>query len=80
MLVGAMAPFPSMKAANLLRLLHRLGYEEVRHAGSHRKLIHATRQPISFAFHDRKTVPGGIVKKYLIDRAGLTEEEARALL
>lgn len=36
--------------------------------------------PVTFAFHDRATVPGGLVRTILVDRVGLTEAEARQLL
>ncbi len=58
-----------------------LGYEIVRQRGSHRKLESRNGYTkFGFSFHDKATVPGGKVKEILVDRVGLSEEEARELL
>jgi hypothetical protein len=36
--------------------------------------------PFTFAFHDKATIPGGLVRKILVRDVGLDEEEARKLL
>lgn len=82
--------FPSVKAPQLLRVLLRepLAYEIKKKQGSrkrkgtsHRKLVSRNGYPdIGFAFHDKKTIPGGVVKKILTQDVGLTEEEARKLI
>jgi len=71
-----------MKAARLLALLERkpLGYREVRRAGSHRRMEAPGRPPIIFAFHDKATIPGGLVRKVLTRDVELGEDEARKLL
>ena len=46
--------YPALKARKVLRLLHKIGYEQVRQTGSHRKLEAEGRLPIIFAFHDGK--------------------------
>jgi hypothetical protein len=38
------------------------------------------RPPLSFAFHEGATIPGGMVKKVLVDQVGLDAEDARCLL
>jgi predicted RNA binding protein YcfA (HicA-like mRNA interferase family) len=77
-----MNPFPSMKARRLLAVLERqpLGYEVVRRSGSHRRMQAPDRPPLTFAFHDGATIPGGLVRKILIKDVGLDEKEARKLL
>jgi hypothetical protein len=35
---------------------------------------------LTFAFHDRATVPSGLVRKVLVRDIGLAEDEARKLL
>lgn len=76
--------FPSLKAKQLLAVLTRkpLCYEVVRTKGSHKRL--ESKYPgaefISFAYHDNKTIPPGVVREMLVKRAGLTEEEAVELL
>lgn len=75
--------FPSLKARQFLALLRRkpLKYKVVAQEGSHRKLESKTGYPpIGLSYHDKDTVPPGVVRKYLIDYIGLTEEEAKRLL
>ena len=36
--------------------------------------------PLTFAFHDKATIPAGLVRKILIKDIGLAEDEARKLL
>lgn len=73
-----MADFPSLKARKLLRVLMRepLNYRIVAQNGSHRKLESDGYPPVNFAWHDGRTVPPHAVKKLLVSRIGLSEEEA----
>jgi predicted RNA binding protein YcfA (HicA-like mRNA interferase family) len=77
-----MAAFPSMKAKRLLAVLLRepLNYEIVRQRGSHRLLAAPGRPRFVFAFHDRRDLPGGLVRAVLVKDVGLEEEEALDLL
>jgi predicted RNA binding protein YcfA (HicA-like mRNA interferase family) len=78
-----MAVFPSMKARELRRVLERkpLSYETDHSRGSHFLLTSPTgHPPLRFAFHDADTVPGGLVRKILVNDVGLTEEKALGLL
>jgi hypothetical protein len=36
--------------------------------------------PLTLAFHDRATIPGGLVRKILVRDVGLAEGKARKLL
>ena len=72
--------YPSMKSSDLLRILQKLGYEEDRRAGSHRRLKADGRQPLTFAFHDGQTIPPGLVRKILIKDVGLNEQEIQEML
>jgi len=75
--------FPALKARRFLAVLQRepLGYVIVRQTGSHRKLESRHGYPdIGLSYHDKATVPPGVVRKYLCDLVGLTEEEAIDLL
>lgn len=77
-----MADFPSLKAKQLLRVLTRkpLSYRVVAQNGSHRKLESAGRPSVNFAWHDGATVPPSKVKKLLVTKIGLSEEEAHDCL
>jgi predicted RNA binding protein YcfA (HicA-like mRNA interferase family) len=71
-----------MKAKRLLAILEKqpLGYEMVRRSGSHRRMRSVEHPPLTFAFHDGATIPGGLVRKILVKDVGLDEKEARGLL
>lgn len=71
-----------MPAKQLLAVLQRapLGYVVERQRGSHRHLVTEGRPPVLFSFHDRDTVPPGLVRKILVKTVGLTVEEALRLL
>jgi predicted RNA binding protein YcfA (HicA-like mRNA interferase family) len=75
-------PFPSVKAKRLLAILKRkpLGYRVTRQSGSHRRMEAPGYPPLTFAFHDKATIPAGLVRKILVRDVGLAEDEARKLL
>jgi predicted RNA binding protein YcfA (HicA-like mRNA interferase family) len=71
-----------MKAKQLLAILHRepLKYEVVKQNGSHRKMESANgHPPLLFSFHDKDTIPPGLVRKILVNDVGLAEADARNL-
>lgn len=72
--------FPSMKSADLRRILNGLGYRETRRTGSHRRLKAKGRPDLTFAFHDGQTIPPGLVKKILTKDIGLTDDEITEVL
>ena len=72
--------FPALKARVALQLLKSIGYRIERQRGSHRKLVAEGRLPIGFAFHDRSEVPPLALRRMLVERAGLTDDEIRQLL
>jgi predicted RNA binding protein YcfA (HicA-like mRNA interferase family) len=77
-----MAQFPSLKAKRLLRVLcsDPLNYRVVRQSGSHRRLHAAALPPITWAFHDGRTLAPSEVRRVLIKHVGLAEDEALRLL
>jgi predicted RNA binding protein YcfA (HicA-like mRNA interferase family) len=74
--------FPSLRARKLLAILMRepLNYRIVRQRGSHRSLAAPGRPNVKFAWHDRVTVGGRLVRHTLVNDVGLEESEARDLL
>jgi predicted RNA binding protein YcfA (HicA-like mRNA interferase family) len=75
--------FPSLKARALLGVLCRepLAYEVSRQKGSHRVLDSRNGYPrLGFSFHDRATVPPGVVRKILVRDVGLGETEALKMI
>ena len=77
-----MSPFPTMKAKRLLAVLERepLNYRVSRQSGSHRRMEAPGRPSLTFAFHDKATIPSGLVRKVLVKDVGLAEDDARKLL
>jgi predicted RNA binding protein YcfA (HicA-like mRNA interferase family) len=76
------AVFPSMNAGAFLAVLTRepLGYTVARQRGSHRTLEAPDRPRLLWSYHDRATVPPGVIRKYLVKEIGLSESDALALL
>jgi len=74
--------FPALKAPRFLAVLLRrpLSYEIVSQTGSHRHLKSPNYPDLDFCWHDNQTLPGGLVRRILMKRVGLTEQEARKLL
>ena len=77
-----MPDFPSLSARQLLAVLQRepLNYVVERQRGSHRHLVAAGRPRVLFSFHDKATVPPGLVRSILVKTVGLTVDEALQLL
>jgi predicted RNA binding protein YcfA (HicA-like mRNA interferase family) len=77
-----MPDFPAMKARAFLAVLMRepLGYKIVRQRGSHRVLRAEGRPELRFSYHDKATVPPGVIRKYLVNEVGLNSKEAHDLL
>ena len=75
--------FPSMRASRLLAVLVRepLAYRVVRQRGSHRRLVSDRGyRPITYAFHDRVTLPPGVVRDVLVRQVGVDEASALELV
>ncbi len=66
----------------MLSILRRqpLSYRVVRQNGSHRALEADGYPDLNFAFHDKDTLPPGMVRTILVKRVGLSEEQARKLV
>lgn len=70
--------FPAMTAGKLLKILQKLGYQEVPDSGkgSHTWLEAEGRPRIRWAFHKRELAPVE-VRNVLMQQAGLSLPEAR---
>ncbi len=75
-----MPRLPRVTGRELLRALRRAGWDEIRVAGSHVRLAHPGRaNKITVAVHAGAIVKPGTLTSILED-AGMTVEELRALL
>ena len=68
-------PWPSLKAQQMLRVLRSLGYVIVDQKGSHRRLECDGRPDLTFAYHDKVSIPGGMVRVILVRQVGLSMAE-----
>ncbi len=70
-----------MRAAAVIRALERAGFEVVRSAGSHHRLVHKTdrRRATTVPVHKGRDLPGPMLRA-IIKQAGLTTEEFVDLL
>lgn len=71
-----------MKAKKMRSLLRKeLGYrkkEGTKGNGSHQKLVSSQgHKDILFAFHDKDTIPPHVVRRILVEQAGLSPERAK---
>jgi predicted RNA binding protein YcfA (HicA-like mRNA interferase family) len=61
----------------MLRLLQgELGYVVARQRGSHRRLVAEGRPPLTFAFHDDRSLTPVEVRDILVRQVGLTLDDA----
>jgi len=72
---------PSVNARQAIRALEKGGFEVVRSAGSHRRLVHKTdpKRQTTVALHKGKDIPRGTLES-ILKQAGLTHDEFVALL
>jgi len=69
-----MPKLPSVRPKELIKLLNKLGYEEVRQTGSHKQFKKAgTPGIVTVAFHNKDIKQ--ITLRSIIRQAGLTTEE-----
>ncbi len=76
-----MPPLPRLTAKDLLKALLRAGWEEVRVKGSHHHLRHPSRpgRRVTVALHTRGIIPLPVLQ-VILDQAGMTADEVRAIL
>jgi predicted RNA binding protein YcfA (HicA-like mRNA interferase family) len=72
---------PALKASAVIRALERAGFEVVRSAGSHHRLIHKTdaRRATTVPVHKGRDLPRPILRA-IIKQASLTTDEFLDLL
>ncbi len=75
--------FRSLKAEELRSMLFKAGFEAAgtkRKRGSHQRLRHPDGRTVTFFFHKGVTVGPEQVKRLLVDKARLNEDEIRRIL
>jgi len=74
-----MARLPRVTAAEVIRLLARHDFVEVRHKGAHRIFRNAEHRRVTVAFHTGKILPPKTLKN-MLNEAGWTVEQFVKLL
>lgn len=64
----------STRASRVLAALRRIGWEETRRSGSHRRLERPGWAPLTFAFHDGEELGPRILAR-IAKQSGLTPED-----
>jgi predicted RNA binding protein YcfA (HicA-like mRNA interferase family) len=72
-----MTRLPQISGRELVRVLEKLGYRNARQKGSHMRLLHRDRKPLSVP--DHKIIGKGLLHKILRD-AGIDADQLRQLL
>ena len=72
-----MPKLPSISALKAIKCFEKIGYEVIRQKGSHIRLHHSTKNPLTVPRH--KTLGTGLLRKLLRD-AELSIEEFTCLL
>lgn len=67
------------KPRDVIRVLERVGFEQVRQSGSHATFRHPDGRWTIVAIHPGKTIPTGTLRKIIRD-AGLTVEQFQEYL
>ncbi|MGV8120180.1 MAG: hypothetical protein AB2L14_10515 [Candidatus Xenobiia bacterium LiM19] len=77
-----MTRFPSLKSKKMLAILMRkpLYYHITHQAGSHRKLVSVSYPDLCYSYHDKVTLSPDDVRNIMVNKVGLTEQEALNLL
>ncbi|REE95863.1 type II toxin-antitoxin system HicA family toxin [Thermomonospora umbrina] len=73
-----MPPVPILPGTTVIKALGKIGYEAVRVSGSHHRLKHPDRRPLTVPVHSGDMRPGTL--RSIIRDAGLTVEEFLELL
>ena len=72
-----MSGLPVISAKEIIKTLEKIGYQVVRKRGSHFRLHHLTKDPLTIP--DHKTIGKGLLRKLIRD-SNLTVEEFEKLL
>lgn len=74
-----MSELPRVNAKEILAVLSKAGFAQVRQSGSHKILRNTIGKRVTVPFHGNKTLHPKVLKSILID-AELTPEELKELL
>lgn len=62
-----MSHLPSLRARDVIRFLHKLGFQEIKHKGSHLFLKHPDGRTTSVPIHAGESIGRGLLRDILDD-------------
>ena len=65
---------------NLIAVVKKLDFEEVRQSGSHKTFKHKDGRILTIAFHSNKPIPPGLLNKIIKQDLGISREKFSELL
>lgn len=71
---------PTISGKELIRLLQKIGFEEIRTKGSHHRLKHTDGRITTIPVHGNENLPKGLLRKIIREDLILTLEEFEDLL
>ena len=75
-----MSDLPVISSLKLVKIVLKLGFEEVRQKGSHKIFSHSDGRFLVIPIHSNKPIPAGLLNKIIKQDLRLTREEFLKLL
>jgi predicted RNA binding protein YcfA (HicA-like mRNA interferase family) len=75
-----MSDLPVISSLKLVKIVLKLGFEEVRQKGSHKIFSHSDGRFLVIPIHSNKPIPAGLLNKIIKQDLRLTREEFLELL
>ena len=75
-----MTTVPTIPARRLIRVLNKLGFEEIRCRGSHHRFAHPDGRKTTVPVHKGRDIPRGLLRKIVTVDLGMDMDEFLSLL
>ncbi len=75
-----MTAVPVIPARKLIRVLGKLGFEQIRTRGSHHRFIHPDGRKTTVPVHAGRDLPRGLLRKIVTQDLGMSMDEFVSLL
>jgi predicted RNA binding protein YcfA (HicA-like mRNA interferase family) len=66
---------PVVLPQKLIKVVQKLGFEEIRQKGSHKTFEHADGRMLTISFHSNKPIPPGLLNKIIKSELMISKEE-----
>lgn len=75
-----MTSVPAIRARELIAVLSRLGFEEIRTHGSHHRFVHPDGRKTTVPVHPGRDLPRGLLRKIVHQDLAMTMDEFVSVL